>query len=68
LSFALSMGELGATVMVYPPGWVTLPVGIFSLSHRGAIFDASALTMILAFATLVVLSGLSRISSKASVR
>ncbi len=31
LSFALSMGELGATVMVYPPGWVTLPVGIFAL-------------------------------------
>jgi 2-aminoethylphosphonate transport system permease protein len=25
LSFALSMGELGATVMVYPPGWVTFP-------------------------------------------
>ena len=32
LSFALSMGELGATVMVYPPGWVTLPVGIFALT------------------------------------
>jgi 2-aminoethylphosphonate transport system permease protein len=68
LSFALSMGELGATVMIYPPGWVTLPVGIFSLSDRGAIFDASALTMILATATLVVLIGLSRISSRASVR
>ena len=25
LSFALSMGELGATAMVYPPGWVTTP-------------------------------------------
>ena len=68
LSFALSMGELGATVMIYPPGWVTLPVGIFSLSDRGAIFDASALTMILAISTLVVLIALSRVSSKASVR
>jgi len=68
LSFALSMGELGATVMIYPPGWVTLPVGIFSLSDRGAIFDASALTMILAFSTLLVLVGLSRISSRAAVR
>ena len=68
LSFALSMGELGATVMIYPPGWVTLPVGIFALSDRGAIFDASALTMILALATLAVLIGLSRISSRASVR
>ena len=40
LSFALSMGELGATVMVYPPGWVTLPVAIFSLTDRGDIFTA----------------------------
>ena len=38
LSFALSMGELGATVMVYPPGWVTLPVAIFGLTDRGDIF------------------------------
>jgi 2-aminoethylphosphonate transport system permease protein len=68
LSFALSMGELGATVMIYPPGWVTLPVGIFALSDRGAIFDASALTMILAFATLLVLVLLSRVSNKAAMR
>ncbi|MEI9406387.1 ABC transporter permease subunit [Mesorhizobium argentiipisi] len=46
LSFALSMGELGATVMVYPPGWVTLPVSIFSLTDRGDIFAGAALTMI----------------------
>jgi 2-aminoethylphosphonate transport system permease protein len=68
LSFALSMGELGATVMVYPPGWVTLPVGIFSLSDRGAIFDAAALTVILAIGTLAVLIGLSRIPTKAAAR
>ena len=41
LSFALSMGELGATVMVYPPGWVTLPVAIFGLTDRGDIFSGS---------------------------
>ena len=28
------MGELGATVMVYPPGCVTLPVAIFGLTER----------------------------------
>ena len=55
LSFALSMGELGATVMVYPPGWVTLPVSIFSLTDRGEIFAGAALTMILVAATLVLL-------------
>lgn len=68
LSFALSMGELGATVMVYPPGWVTLPVGIFALTDRGAIFDGAALTILLAAATLAVLVGLSLIPTKAALR
>jgi 2-aminoethylphosphonate transport system permease protein len=68
LSIALSMGELGATVMVYPPGWVTLPVGIFALSDRGAIFDAAALTIVLALCTLIVLLGLARIPTRASAR
>jgi len=63
LSFALSMGELGATVMVYPPGWVTMPVGIFALTDRGAIFDGAALTMVLAATTLIVLLVMSRRSS-----
>jgi len=68
LSFALSMGELGATVMVYPPGWVTMPVGIFALSDRGDVFEAAALTMVLALATLVALVGLSRMSTHAVAR
>ena len=61
LSFALSMGELGATVMVYPPGWVTLPVAIFSLTDRGDIFSGAALTMILVAVTLALLIGLERV-------
>jgi 2-aminoethylphosphonate transport system permease protein len=65
LSFALSMGELGATIMVYPPGWVTVPVGIFALNDRGEVFDGAALTMLLIVATLIVLIALSRIPTKA---
>ncbi|MBN8889532.1 MAG: phosphonate ABC transporter permease [Rhodospirillales bacterium 70-18] len=61
LGFALSMGELGATVMVYPPSWVTLPVGIFGLSDRGAVFDAAALTVLLAAGTVAVLAGAARL-------
>ena len=60
LSFALSMGELGATVMVYPPGWVTLPVAIFGQTDRGDIFSGAALTMVLVVTTLVLLVGLER--------
>lgn len=60
LSFALSMGELGATIMVYPPGWVTMPVGIFALTDRGDVFVGAALTVLLALTTLAVLMVLSR--------
>jgi 2-aminoethylphosphonate transport system permease protein len=66
LSFALSMGELGATVMVYPPGWVTTPVGIFALTDRGEVFDGAASTMLLILATLMVLIVLSRIPTKSA--
>lgn len=68
LSFALSMGELGATIMIYPPGWVTLPVQIFALSDRGAIFDAATLTALLGIATLIVLTALSRLAARSMTR
>ena len=68
LSFAMSMGELGATAMVYPPGWVTMPVGIFALTDRGDVFQASALTMLLALSTLAVLVGLSLIPTRSVAR
>ena len=68
LCFALSMGELGATIMVYPPGWVTLPVGIFALTDRGAVFDGAALTVLLLALTLAVLVAVSRIRTRASYR
>jgi 2-aminoethylphosphonate transport system permease protein len=66
LSFALSMGELGATIMVYPPGWVTLPVGIFGLTDRGDVFAGAALTILLIAVTLAVLLGLSRVPARAA--
>ena len=65
LSFALSMGELGATVMVYPPGWVTLPVAIFSQTDRGDIFSGAALTMVLVVVMLALLIGLERLPVRA---
>ncbi len=68
LCFALSMGELGATIMVYPPDWVTLPIGIFALTDRGVVFDGAALTMLLLAMTLIVLVVVSRIRTRASFR
>lgn len=55
LSVALCMGELGATVMVYPAQWRTLPVTVFGLSDRGDVFLACADTLVLLAATLLLL-------------
>jgi 2-aminoethylphosphonate transport system permease protein len=41
--------------MVYPPGWMTLPVAIFSLTDRGDIFNGAALTILLVGVTLLLL-------------
>lgn len=68
LSFALSMGKLGATVMVYPPGWVTLPVQIFGLSDRGNVFDAASLTVLLAASTLAALAALLLVPQRSAAR
>lgn len=66
LSFALSMGELGATIMVYPPTWRTLPVTIFALSDRGSALQASADTVVLLTATLLISLVVGRIRGRAA--
>lgn len=68
LAVALSMGELGATVMVYPATWKTLPVTIFGLTDRGQAFQAAACTTILLLVTLLALVALGRIRGRAAVR
>lgn len=68
LAVALSMGELGATVMVYPATWKTLPVTIFGLSDRGQVFEAAACTTVLLMVTLLALVVLGRVRSRDALR
>lgn len=68
LAIALSMGELGATVMVYPATWKTLPVTIFAATDRGEVFDAAACTTLLVAVTLLALLVLGRLRGRAAVR
>lgn len=68
LAVALSMGELGATVMVYPATWKTLPVSIFALTDRGQAFQAAACTTVLLVVTLLALVLLGRIRGRAALR
>ncbi|GAB1641361.1 ABC transporter permease [Krasilnikovia sp. MM14-A1259] len=61
LAVALCMGELGATIMVYPSSWRTLPVTIFGLSDRGDVFGASAHTLVLLATTGLLLLAIGRV-------
>ncbi|MFJ4788907.1 ABC transporter permease [Streptomyces sp. NPDC088794] len=68
LCFALSMGELSATMMLYPPDWTPLPVLIYAATDRGALFTGSAVAVVLMAATLIALFAVSRIRNRASYR
>lgn len=56
LGFALSLGELGATLTVYPPGFSTVPIVVVGQVERGYYLPASALSLILLFASFAALS------------
>lgn len=51
-------------MMIYPPGWTTLPVAIFSLTDRGNIADGAALTIVLVAITLLLMMKLERIAKR----
>ncbi|MFF9670234.1 ABC transporter permease [Streptomyces eurythermus] len=68
LCFALSMGELSATMMLYPPDWTPLPVLVYAATDRGALFTGSAVAVVLMAATLLVLFAVSRVRTRASYR
>ncbi|WP_406148769.1 ABC transporter permease [Streptomyces sp. NBC_01012] len=68
LCFALSMGELSATMMLYPPDWTPLPVQIFAATDRGSLFTGAAVSVVLMGTTLLVLLAVSRIRTRASYR
>jgi 2-aminoethylphosphonate transport system permease protein len=56
LGFALSLGELGATLTVYPPGFATAPIVVVGQVERGYYLPASALSLIMLAASLAALS------------
>jgi iron(III) transport system permease protein len=51
--FALSMGELGATLMVIPPGHATLTLRIYNYLHYGASDTVAGLCLALAAGVLI---------------
>ncbi|HHL4082219.1 2-aminoethylphosphonate ABC transport system, membrane component PhnV [Burkholderia sola] len=55
LGFALSLGELGATLTVYPPGFATVPIVVIGQVERGYYLPASALSLVMLGASLAAL-------------
>lgn len=64
LSFCLSIGELGATMMVYPPSYPTMPVSIYNLAERGFYYQSSAMSVILLLVAFVSLAVFSRLLAR----
>jgi iron(III) transport system permease protein len=54
LVFALTLGELGATLMVIPPGKATLTMRIYSYLHYGASSTVAGLALVIVAAVLTV--------------
>ena len=53
IAFILSLGELGTTLLIIPPGRQTIPIKIYNLMHYGADQMVAALCLILVGITLV---------------
>jgi iron(III) transport system permease protein len=64
VAFVLSLGEIGATLLVVPPGQTTLPLRVFNLMHYGATDAVAALALIVAAvagAAALLVSGLRKV-------
>ncbi len=63
IAFILSLGELGTTLLVIPPGQATLPIKIYNIMHYGASKLVAALCIILVMASLLTILAVSVIFS-----
>lgn len=75
ITFALTTGELGATLLVAPPGQATLTMRIYNFLHYGASDTVAALCFMMAISVLIAgavasvsLSGLMNYSSNLKSR
>lgn len=53
VTFALTAGELGATLIVAPPGWATLTMRLYNYLHYGSSTDVGGLGLMMAALTLI---------------
>jgi len=57
ISFIFSLGELGTTIMVYPPGTEIMPVKVYTIMANAPQSLVSSMTLIVFSVTLLFITG-----------
>ncbi|RLD82585.1 MAG: hypothetical protein DRJ10_04880 [Bacteroidetes bacterium] len=58
ISFIFSFGELGTTIMLYPPGTEIMPIKVFTIMANAPQSLTSSMTLIVFSVTLLIISSL----------
>ncbi len=66
--FSMTMGELGATLLVAPPGKATLVMRLYNLLHYGASRDVAALCLLLSLCALAASGAMTIILNRSGHR
>ena len=57
ISFIFSLGELGTTIMLYPPGTEIMPIKVFTIMANAPQSLTSSMTLIVFSITLLIITG-----------
>ena len=57
ISFIFCLGELGTTIMLYPPGTEIMPIKVFTIMANAPQSLTSSMTLIVFSVTLLIISG-----------
>lgn len=57
ISFIFSLGELGTTIMIYPPGTEIMPIKVFTIMANAPQSLTSSMILIVFSVTLLIISG-----------
>lgn len=58
ISFIFSLGELGTTIMIYPPGTEIMPIKVFTIMANAPQSLTSSMTLIVFSITLLIITSL----------
>ncbi len=64
INFIFCLGELGTTIMVYPPGTEIMPIKVFTIMANAPQSLVSSMSLIVFSVTLVVITSLAYIGKK----